>query len=293
MALPFTFQSLPTGNVPAADLDTNFVQVASTAIVPCTATGTNAITLTPLANNITISVYANYLNFGFVAAATSTGSVTINVSSVGALPLYIAGSATSQATAGTLTVGVFYVVTYNLALNSGAGGFQIIGGSGAGSGSSLPIVIVQDRKASGSAGSALTQNVYTDHDLNTLILNTVGGVTAVSTPNLTLPSGTYDVNAWCTINPGAATLWRVRLFNTTGAAVQTDTNGNDVVGLSMSSGAAGIPALLRARFTISTQSNLKFQLWNGAAGSTQGAATSGSGNTEPEVYLSAEFTKVA
>lgn len=162
----------------------------------------------------------------------------------------------------------------------------------------IPTVIVQDRKATTTAGAALTQNVYTDHDLNTLILNTVGGVTAVSTPNLTLPAGTYDVTAFAVITFGTGGLAKMRLFNTTDAAVQTDINANDIVNLN--SGTSAGVALnntpiypLRARFTIAAQKNLKFQVWNSQAGGTAGSPQNGTGNTEPEVYLSAEFVKVA
>jgi hypothetical protein len=161
----------------------------------------------------------------------------------------------------------------------------------------LPAVIVQDRKATGVAGSALTQNVYTDRDLNTLVLNTVGGVTAVATPNLTLPAGTYNVTVSAAFVPASSTnsSSRIRLFNTTDAAVQVDTNANDIVSLSLGNAGqtGGNTITLRGRFTIAAQKNLKFQHWNPLVGALPGTASAGTGNTEPEVYLSAEFVKVA
>jgi hypothetical protein len=42
-----------------------------------------------------------------------------------------------------------------------------------------------------------------------------------------------------------------------------------------------------------SQSNLKFQEWTSGGSETTGSATNGTGNSEPEVYLTAEFTKVA
>jgi hypothetical protein len=159
-------------------------------------------------------------------------------------------------------------------------------------------VVVQDRKASGSAGSSITANTFTDRDLNTIVLNTIGGVTAVSTPNITLPAGTYDVTAIIVSTPGGVNGNRVRLFNTTDSVVQVDINSNRIVGVNGAS--ASVSAIvvtnvpngpIRARFTIAAQKNLKFQEW--ASGTTVGGtALNGSGNTEPEVYLTAEFVKV-
>lgn len=159
----------------------------------------------------------------------------------------------------------------------------------------LPRVIVQDRKATTTAGAALTQNAYTDHDLQTIILNTVGGATAiVTTLNLRLPPGTYDVTAFAAFNStGGSALTRLRLFNTTDGVVQVDTNSNDVVNVNPNIASNQPPGALRARFTLAAQKDLKFQQWNNNAGNSQGAASSGTGNTEPEVYLSAEFVKVA
>lgn len=163
-------------------------------------------------------------------------------------------------------------------------------------GGSLGNVIVQDRKATTTAGAALTQNTYTDHDLNTLTLNTVGGVTAVSTPNVTLPAGTYDVTAFTgSVTAAASGSFRLRLFNTTDAAVQQDINANDIVSTNVTitfAAATGLALFVRARFTLAAQKNLKFQEWTSGAGQTQGAATNGTGNSEPEIYLSAEFVKV-
>lgn len=162
----------------------------------------------------------------------------------------------------------------------------------------LPTVIFQDRKATTTGGGNYTQNVYTDHDVNLMILNTIGGVTAVSTPNMTLPAGTYDVVAYAGITPGATSdVTRMRLFNTTDAATQVDINGNDIVNMNSTaqSGASLFNVLippLQARFTIAAQKQMKIQVWNNQVGATAGSATNGTGNTEPEVYMTVVFTKV-
>ncbi len=124
MALPVVFATLAAGNEALALLDTQFAAVGALGIVPCTATGTNAIALAPNANTPAISAYANYLSFSFVAAATCTSAVTINVNSAGALNAYKWGGA-SPLVAGDIVIGSTYRATYNLALNGGAGGFAV------------------------------------------------------------------------------------------------------------------------------------------------------------------------
>lgn len=111
MSLPITFASLPTGNVPASNLDSNFAAVGALTIIPCTASGTNAITLTPVTNAPSVSGYTAFQQFSFVAAATSTGAVTININSIGAIPLNVIGG--TQAGAGQIVSGLFYVIALN------------------------------------------------------------------------------------------------------------------------------------------------------------------------------------
>lgn len=129
MTLPFVFASSPAGNVPAVQLDQNYNAVGAMAVTQCTATGTNTVALAQNMNQPTVSAYANYLLFGFQAVATSTASITVNVNTLGALPLFLADGVT-QAGNGSLVSGVYYVAAYNLSLNSGGGGFQLIGNNG-------------------------------------------------------------------------------------------------------------------------------------------------------------------
>ncbi len=119
--LPFAGQTAPT----MSELDGTFNAVAALGIVPCTASGTNIITLTPNANTPTISAYANYLQFSFVVVNTTTGAVTLKVGSLAALNVYLPDG-TTQAANGTLQINFLYVVAFNSALNSGGGGFVIV-----------------------------------------------------------------------------------------------------------------------------------------------------------------------
>ena len=124
MALPNTPYAANT-TPQMINLDQTFAAVAALGTVPCTATGTNALTLTPGANTPTISVYVDFLKFTFAAPATSSGLVTVQVGSLAALKLFVSGGV-AQATAGDLNIGVLYEIAYQSTLDSGAGGFVVL-----------------------------------------------------------------------------------------------------------------------------------------------------------------------
>ena len=123
MTLPYIFDN-QSGIVSAMEIDTNFNAVGAMGVTSCTASGTNAISLTPLTNQPAVTVYKNYQLFGFVAAATTNGTVTLQVNGLGFLPLYDAdGSADGP---NSLLINQYYIVAYNSALNTGSGGFQLV-----------------------------------------------------------------------------------------------------------------------------------------------------------------------
>lgn len=126
MAFPWIFANLAAGNQPASKLDDNFNALGTYATVPCAASGTNAITLTPAAGAPTISAYNQLQAYRFIAAATSTGAVTIQVLAIGFLPAYLP-SVTGPTAAGTgnVVIGESYDAIYDVALNSGGGGFHL------------------------------------------------------------------------------------------------------------------------------------------------------------------------
>ncbi len=125
MALPVTFGPLTAAQM--SQLDQDFAAVGALATLQCSATGTNALVLTPAANQPALTGYGlpNPLKFGFTAAATSTGSVTLEVSTFGFLPVYTPNGV--QATTGTLVSGNYYEVTYTTGTlyNSGAGAWVL------------------------------------------------------------------------------------------------------------------------------------------------------------------------
>lgn len=183
MALPTIFATQPTGNVPASDLDANFNAVAAMGIMQCTASGTNSITLTPAANQPAVSAYANYQQFSFVPAATPTGSVSLQVGSLALLPLYYADGKT-QASVGAFTAVQLVIMVYNSALNSGAGGFQIVSLISA---SQIPGTTTNDNAASGNVGEYISSNLGSGSAI-TMSSETTENITSIS-----LTPGDWDV----------------------------------------------------------------------------------------------------
>jgi len=134
------------------ELDQTFAAVAALGTVSCTAVGTNSIALTPGTGGPTISAYFNHLLVAFVPAGASTGAVTAQVSGLPSVNVYIQGSPSVQAGASTIPAGVLQFMAYNSALNSGNGGFQLLGS-----------VLATAPTAAGTltAGSLCTMNPYT------------------------------------------------------------------------------------------------------------------------------------
>jgi hypothetical protein len=95
-------------------------------------TSGNVITLTLLDIQPTLTQYADYDDFGFVADATTTGNVTANImtnvngtpTALGELNVYKNNGGT-QAGSGDITINRQYWLTYVDSLNSNAGGFVV------------------------------------------------------------------------------------------------------------------------------------------------------------------------
>jgi hypothetical protein len=92
--------------------------------VPCVATGTDAITLTPSMHKEGGNVYADHEIYTAVAAATSTAAVTARVGTLAFIKVYINGGS-AQAGVGDIVLGRFYLFCYVQALDAGNGGFVI------------------------------------------------------------------------------------------------------------------------------------------------------------------------
>ena len=107
--------------------------IGSSRVIPCEETGTNVLALTQLSISPLIKQYNDYDIYQFVAAATSTGLVTANVTLVSGavtqgtlatLKVFKTNGA-AQATTGDVVLGSQYELTYVDSLNGGLGGFVI------------------------------------------------------------------------------------------------------------------------------------------------------------------------
>ena len=93
-----TYGTLATGNEPLSYFDQSFNDVGLLTVVPCTAvTTSNVIALTPQGYTAAQSAYNNYQLYSFVADTTTSGDVTANVNSIGALNVYFSDGATQVA----------------------------------------------------------------------------------------------------------------------------------------------------------------------------------------------------
>lgn len=129
MSLPTTFANLTDAT--GAQLDANYAALGALTPIPCTVTGTSALTLTPAANTPTQTGYANYKQFTFVNANTNAGSATLRVGSFAALNIYKDTPAGPALLSGSeLVANCAATVMYDSALNSGAGGWHLVNAIG-------------------------------------------------------------------------------------------------------------------------------------------------------------------
>lgn len=128
MTLPYSFSTGTEWNT--AWLDANFAALGALTAIPCGVAGTNTITMTPNANAPQILAYANYQPFSGIAGASNSGPATVQIGSLGLLPIYkdtAAGPAVLNG--GEIVAGCLFVITYDSALNGGGGGFHLFVGS--------------------------------------------------------------------------------------------------------------------------------------------------------------------
>src|SRR5579885_1219931 len=126
MAFNNVFATAPGGSqIPLVQLDQNFNAVGAMGITQCTATGTNSIVLTPFTNQPSVNnPPQNLQRFSFIAAGTSTGSVTVQIAGGGIFNLYLPGGAV-QVGANGVALNSAYDIMFVSSLNNGAGGFVI------------------------------------------------------------------------------------------------------------------------------------------------------------------------
>ena len=137
-------QTTPTANIPmgtfkftglgvgsAATDSANISQVQSSFGSFLTASGTDTITATV---SPALTAYAVGQTFKFIVAATNTGAVTINISSLGAKSIVKNGS--TALVAGDLLINSLYQIVYD------GTNFQLIGAGSVSAGKSIAFSII-------------------------------------------------------------------------------------------------------------------------------------------------------
>lgn len=125
-----TFAALTAPTLP--ELDGNFNILSALANISVSIAGTNTLALTNTNTAGSITAYQQNMRFVGVASATNTGAVTAAFGSLAALNVYIDSQSGPVAlSGGEIVQNCDVILTYDAALNSGAGGFHLITGSGA------------------------------------------------------------------------------------------------------------------------------------------------------------------
>lgn len=113
-----------------AQLDDDLTLVSNQAPIPCTVSGTNALTLALKSNVYTVTAYGNNMQLSGVASGTNTSTVTAQLGSLGALNVYkdtTAGPAVLSG--GEIVSGNAFTLLYDSTLNTGAGGWHLFTGT--------------------------------------------------------------------------------------------------------------------------------------------------------------------
>ena len=168
MTLPNTFANETSPNM--QELDENFIAVSNMAVWNTTATGTNTIALTTTANQPAVAAYTDRQRFQFVGPNNSSGSVTVAINSLAALPLYLITGV--QAGSGDISSGIPYQIIYLAALNASAGGFQIVSATPGSVTAPTTNALLHGLTVTNNSG---TPNTKIDMTASTSVLVSVGG----------------------------------------------------------------------------------------------------------------------
>lgn len=187
MAPRVVFANLSDGLQMMSLWDQSIADVSNRANIPCVVTGTaNAIILTPVtaayAPNLSYSTFYGQLTF--VATATSTGNITVQVAPLAALNVYL--NSTTQAGTGNIQSGYFYSLVYSPYLNGGVGGFFLVESSGATIAGPGSTTIGDVATWSGTNGTSLA---------DTGVINVTGSLVKVSGSETVLLGGTGALTA--------------------------------------------------------------------------------------------------
>jgi hypothetical protein len=219
MPLTYVFGPLTAAQMPW--LDTDFNEVGLLGTLPCSCSGTNALTLTPLsAVPQPALILQAQVRVSTTAVATNTTGVTANVSGLGALTVYKdTSSGPAVLTGSEIVTGNLFTLTYDAALNSGAGGWHL-GTTPAASLGTVTSVATGTGLTGGPITTTGTISLATTANLN-MLANISGSTAAPSGHTLSAVIDAAIDNTQGDILYRGASLWTNLGAGTAGAFLQT------------------------------------------------------------------------
>lgn len=130
--------------------------------------------------------------------------------------------------------------------------------------SALKRLVVQNIQSTGADGGSVTHNTVTTATLNAVVTNTITG-SSLASNDITLPAGTYDIQAWKSFSGGnanQANTGKIRLYNVTTAAAISNAIGTPATAGSNGSGVpvAGATSSLRTVQTFAVETVIRLQI---------------------------------
>lgn len=147
------------------------------------------------------------------------------------------------------------------------------------------ILLVEYNRSSNTAAGGSTSGSWQDRTIDTEVVNTITGA-SLSSNQITLPAGTYEVTGWCTSFRTGATGSRLRdSGDTTTYAIASSAYGD-------TSDGDNILNHFENYFTLGSSTTLDLQTYSNSTQGTDGfgrAANTG----EQEIYVRLKFVKVS
>ena len=175
--------------------------------IPCTATGTNAITLAPGGNYYVPAAYTNAQIASFKAANNSSGNVTLQIGGLSFVKLFTAAGV--QAASGDIVQNTHYEIQYWSDLDTGSGGFIILNATVTAIAnpvtatvSNLAITVTANNTLTVTADAAVLQNAG-------------GGTVRVTSASVTINTGTSGANGLDTGTVSTSLWYAVYLIRNT------------------------------------------------------------------------------
>jgi hypothetical protein len=155
------------------------------------------------------------------------------------------------------------------------------------SSSSTPQILhVRDEKTAGTAGGDFNSGAWRTRTLNTVVTNTIASA-SLSSNQITLPAGTYDLRARGPINGTKQT--KSRIYNTSDSADAII----GATGYSHSANDTFDDVLVWGRITIASSKTFELQQWCNTTVSTNGFGLPANIDSKVEVYAEVWVEKVA